>query len=455
MSGPTKRLGILATVGNRAPARTLSDAVKLCDPMLPLRLEDEALHINLDPARGGDQLAPLMRNIRRAGDEATLQFLSGHVGAGKTTELLRMAERLKEVAQPLPLTQGDDADPAPEEPRLTVLVLDGTPIIDIADVDLEDVLVLLWKVVLEQQPRAAMRVLPPLWKDSIVKTFGSIIVGLPEDLAKGLNKVLDVLKIQPPELRKKLRVELSNIADTLVEGLNLALEAVREDASGSVVLLLDNLEKLSERRRESVEHLYLERLGVLKRLNAHVIVTAPSYLAYGSTGGSLMALYGSQVVLLPMIKVRERQERGGGVDAVGVGLMKELLGARVDFARLFADGEAAMERVATASGGCIRHALRIVRAAVNEQDDAPIVSASLDRAIGSLQGDFDRALPEKWVPILKKVDEMNRFPGDCDEVTKREMLRHLFVLEYRNGEPESFYVVHPLVAQCRKFKTLS
>lgn len=455
MSGSSKRPGILASVGNRAPARNLSDAVKLCDPLLPLRPEDDPLHINLDPARGGDQLAPLMRNIRRAGDEATLQFLSGHVGAGKTTELLRMAERLKLVQRPLPLAQADTEEPIPEEPALTVLLLDGTPIIDIADVDLEDVLVLLWKVVLEQQPTAALRVLPTLWKDSLVKTFGSIIVGLPEDLATGLNKVLDVLKIQPPELRRKLRVELSNIADTLVEGLNLALEAVRQDASGAVVLLIDNLEKLSERRRETVEHLYLERLGVLKRLNAHVIVTAPSYLAYGSTGGSLMALYGSQVVLLPMIKVRERKDRGGGADATGIGLMKDLLRARVDFAQLFVDGDAAMERIATVSGGCIRHALRIVRAAVNEQDDAPITKASVERAIGSLQGDFDRALPERWVEWLRKVDETNRFPGDCDETAKREMLRHLFVLEYRNGEPESFYVVHPLVAQCRKFKTAS
>lgn len=455
MSDTTKRPGILTAVGNRAPARNLSDAVKLCDPMLPLRPEDERLHINLDPARGGDQLAPLMRNIRRAGDEATLQFLSGHVGAGKTTELLRMVERLKLVERPLPLTQDENAASAPEEPALTVLLLDGTPIIDIADVDLEDVLVLLWKVVLEQQPKAAMRVLPPLWKDSLVKTFGSIIVGLPEDLATGLSKVLDVLKIQPPELRKKLRVELSNIANTLVEGLNKALEAIREDASGSVVLLLDNLEKLSERRREHVEHLYLERLGVLKALNAHVIVTAPSYLAYGSTGGSLMALYGSQVVLLPMIKVQERKDKGGGPDSTGIGLMKDLLNARVDFDALFADGQRAAERIATLSGGCIRHALRIVRAAVNEQDDAPITSASVERAIGSLQGDFDRALPEKWVPWLRKVGETNRFPADCDETSKREMLRHLFVLEYRNGEPESFYVVHPLVAQCRKFKTLS
>lgn len=76
------------------PADNLADAVRLCDPFSPLDpREDEVLHEDLSAIRGGDRLGKIVRNIRRAGGTPTLHFLSGHLGSGKTTELLRMNNR--------------------------------------------------------------------------------------------------------------------------------------------------------------------------------------------------------------------------------------------------------------------------------------------------------------------------------------------------------------------------
>ena len=111
--------------------------------------------------------------------------------------------------------------------------------------------------------------------------------------------------------------------------------------------------------------------------------------------------------------------------------------------------------IARRSGGCIRHALRLVVGAANECDAPPVTRAALDRATAVLQADFERALPEKWVPILKQIQHNNRFPESIDEGEKREMLRHLIVLEYQNGDPEAWVAVHPLVEQCRKFLATS
>ena len=62
------------------------------------------------------------------------------------------------------------------------------------------------------------------------------------------------------------------------------------------------------------------------------------------------------------------------------------------------------------------------------------------------------ALIAKTPPMLKKIAENNRFPDDCEEETKRNLLLHLCVLEYQNGKPDPWYAVHPLVERCRKYR---
>lgn len=38
------------------------------------------------------------------------------------------------------------------------------------------------------------------------------------------------------------------------------------------------------------------------------------------------------------------------------------------------------------------------------------------------QADFERALPEGYVPILRQIAETNRFPDQCDVGAKRDLL---------------------------------
>ncbi|MDO9016294.1 MAG: hypothetical protein Q8S73_10170 [Deltaproteobacteria bacterium] len=432
------------------PATTLDDAVKLCNPAVALDPEaDAGLHVNLDVLRGGDRMATLIRAIRRQGSTSSLQFLTGHIGSGKTTELLRMGNRLSKL---------------PFDHRPTVLVLDATPLVEISDVDLEDILVALWKLVADRSTPAAAAVLAEIWKkelrDAIVSQatgasglLRSVVDKLPSVATEGLSKLLDVLKLQPPEQRKALRMLLSNLTDTLVHGLNRALEVVREAAAGPVVLLIDNLEKLSSRQREAVEHLYLERLRALSRLDAHLVITAPSFLVYSSGGAGLLGQYATEVVVLPMVRVRGTAEGGHARDDQGIDLLVRVLTQRVDFARLFDGGVETAEAIVLATGGCIRHALAVVASAINQQDDAPIARTSVDRALGQFEAGLMRALDDEWLPALRKVHETNRFPSDCKADARREMLRNLFVLEYQRGQSEeTFFEVHPLVVRSRRFR---
>lgn len=431
------------------PATTLDDAVKVCDPSLPLDPEaDEALRVDLDAIRGGDRLATWVRDIRRKGSSASMDFLTGHVGAGKTTELLRMRRRLGQL---------------PQDHRPTVLTLDATPLVDVSDVDLEDVLVALWRLVLDLDKLAASKVLTELWKselrDAIVAQgtgasalLRGVVDRLPSVATDGLTRLLDVLKLQPPEQRKELRGLLGNLTDTLLRGLNKALEALRQEVAGPVVLLIDNLEKLNIQQRERVEHLYVERFRALSRLEAHLVITAPSFLVYSSSGASLFGQYGSEVLSLPMIRIHRPEGPADAIDPEGLALMTRILTQRVDFAKLFVDGHGAAEALALASGGCIRHALSMVVSAINQQDDPPITRISVERAVAIFQSGFLKALDDGWIPVLKEVHASKRFPTTCAASMRQEMLRHLFVLEYQLDLSDTWFDVHPLVVRSRRFR---
>lgn len=426
-------------INGAPPARTLDNAVRLCDPFTPLDpTVDTALRADLDAIRGGDRLAKIVRNIRRSGGTPTLHFLTGHLGSGKTTELLRMRQRL--------------IHPEGAQPGNTVLFLDADAMLDRHDIDLEDIVVALWGVVFREKPSAAAKVLAPVWEKQVRGALADFVVNLPDKVPDAVGAVLGQLRLPGLDQRQKVRVAVGSVLTALIGGLNQALAQIKEDEAGSVVLLIDNLEKLSQGQRAGVERLYLERMGALKELEAHLVITVPLYLCYAASGASLIGLYGGEVVVLPMVKVRRRVSHGGGDDAEGLAAMADVLRRRVDFDALFADGAEAAHTVARFSGGCIRHALRMMQGAVNEHDAPPVVRASIERAAASIQADFERALPEAWVPILRGVAKDNRFPDVCAEEAKRELLRHLFVLEYQNGEPDPWYAVHPLVERCRKYR---
>jgi len=424
------------------PAQNLDDAVRLCDPYTPLDpREDASLFADLSAIRGGDRLAKIVRNIRRSGGIPTLHFVSGHLGSGKTTELLRMKENLETARG--------------SQPAATTLFLDAEAMLSRTDVDLEDILIALWKLIYDLQVDAAAKVLTPLWKDHVRGALGALAANLPSEVSDALGKVLGDVRLPGSEQRKALRAALGAATPVLIDGLNRAFAALRpagHDAADPLVVLIDNLEKLSQAQHESVERLYRHRMGALKNLEVHLVITVPLYLCYAPAGAGLSGLYSGEIVVLPMIEVRRRTEDGGGDNPKGIAALSGLLKQRVRFDLLFEEGDAAAERIARLSGGCIRHALHILRGAINEHDVPPVTGASVDRSAATLQADFERALPETYVPILRGIAETNQFPDECDEKVKRDLLLNLFVLEYQNGGPDPWHAVHPLVERCRKYR---
>ena len=199
-----------------------------------------------------------------------------------------------------------------------------------------------------------------------------------------------------------------------------------------------------------MEHLYLQRMGALRELNCHLVVTVPLYLVFSEAGASLTGLYGGSTVFLPMVKVAMRG--APEQDGPGVALMAHLLGRRVDFQLLFDSGEDAARQIARLSGGSTRHALQLVLGALGLHEEPKVSDQSVELAAMEIQGTFDRALDGKWIPILRQIEALGELPAECDPEIRRALLRHAFVFEYQNGDPQPWYGVHPLVRRLPRYQ---
>lgn len=79
-----------------APAQSLRDITQSCDVDAPLASDDPRWQ-DFSPARGDQAVEALQRELewRRRGSFVHAAFVS-HRGAGKSTEILRLTDRLKD-----------------------------------------------------------------------------------------------------------------------------------------------------------------------------------------------------------------------------------------------------------------------------------------------------------------------------------------------------------------------
>ena len=135
----------------------------------------------------------------------------------------------------------------------------------------------------------------------------------------------------------------------------------------------------------------------------------------------------------------------------GIDKVVEMLTRRLDFDALFDGGRGAAEQIARWSGGVLRDALFLAHQAVLTVDVPKVTDAGLERTFDDFVVARSRMLSETWGAHFRSIAANNRFPESCDGTTRFEMLRGAHVLEYRNGDPEPYYVVHPAVERCALF----
>src|SRR5919199_5997570 len=114
-----------------------------CNPSKTLNLrnaEDRKYYIDFSSVRGGEIIQELERTITLfSPDEPTCQLFTGHIGCGKSTELLRLKDQL-------------------EQQGFHVVYFESSQDLVMADVDVTDVLLAIARKVSESLEKAKVKV---------------------------------------------------------------------------------------------------------------------------------------------------------------------------------------------------------------------------------------------------------------------------------------------------------
>jgi hypothetical protein len=245
--------------------------------------EDKKLYIDFSSVRGGKIIEELKDNITFfSPDDPTCVLFTGHIGCGKSTELLRLKTEL-------------------EQEGFHVVYFESREDLEMADVDIGDVMLAiarrvsqgLDKIVLEEPSRlkellqGAVKVLNSDVTGMKLKLPGVGDVGITSDKDKfslylGIGEITTRAK-SDATLREKLNQYLGPQKTKLLEAINKellepAIASLKQQGKKGLVVIVDNLDRIDNRQkawgRPQQEYLFVDQGEYLTKLHCHLVYTS-------------------------------------------------------------------------------------------------------------------------------------------------------------------------------------
>jgi hypothetical protein len=188
-----------------------------CNPSKTLDMgnaEDQRYYIDFSSVRGGEIIEELGRTITLfSPDEPTCQLFTGHIGCGKSTELLRLKDQLKR--------QG-----------FHVVYFESSQDLDLADVDISDILLAIARQVSESLEAIQIKLTPGYFTNLFteVKDFlqTPVDLSLGAELSFGIGKITAQTK-DSPKLRGQLRQYLEPRTNGILDAINELIERATKE----------------------------------------------------------------------------------------------------------------------------------------------------------------------------------------------------------------------------------
>ncbi|MBW4582178.1 MAG: ATP-binding protein [Tildeniella nuda ZEHNDER 1965/U140] len=434
-----------------ANSAVLDDIFNALEPYKPLEASDPA-YVDCDAVRGdGDILDDLGNRIRKS-RQTTYQLYSGHRGAGKSTELLRLKGSLETEGCFVVYFSAIEED------------------VNSGDIEYTDILLACTSHLLTELKRTANTKplqdwLKERWEDlkDLAQTKVSL-EGLDAEVAVNQFAKLTANLRTEPTLRSRIREKINPHTPTLIKALNEFIQDAKTklpEGKTKLVLIVDNLDRIApiydERSgRSNHEEIFIDRSEQLKALDCHIIYTIPFAILFSKWANDLNQNYNDSKIL-PMIMVRSPD---GEIHAPGVATIKQILAQRIqpfaadlDLETEIFESAAALERLCLMSGGHVRGLLRLAQEAVNRTETLPISAKAVQRAITEERDSYRRAVEEHQWDLLAAVSRDKQIQHD---MAHRSLLFNLCLLEYsyldEHGEKLTWYDVHPLIENIPQFK---
>ena len=425
-----------------------------CNPSRPLMLEnldDRSYYIDFASVRGGKIIEALLRTITRISPNTpTCQLFTGHLGCGKSTELLRLKAEL-------------------EAQNFHVVYFESTHVLEMVDIDITDVLLAIAGLVSKSMEAIKLRVQPTYF----TKLFSEVVdflqtpieLGVEAELSVGIGKITAKTK-ESPHLRRRLRDYLEPRTENILQSINTELLdranlELKAKGKKGLVVIVDNLDRVAIRPlpsgRSLPEYLFIDRGDQLRKLNCHIVYTIPLALTFSNDSAQLQHRLGGGLApkILPMIPVRQRS---GEINIEGLELMRQMVLARAFpnsspperlnlITQLF-DNSDSLDRLCLISGGHVRDLLGLLFDCLREQD--PPFDRNCVELVVRRQRDYRaNAIDMNESELIFQVIQEQRVKGDIEYDL---LLRSLFVFEYRDHQGV-WFAINPVLAETEKFKS--
>jgi hypothetical protein len=425
-----------------------------CNPSRPLMIEnldDRSYYIDFASVRGGKIIEALLRTITRISPNTpTCQLFTGHLGCGKSTELLRLKAEL-------------------EAQNFHVVYFESTHVLEMVDIDITDILLAIAGLVSKSMEAIKLRVQPTYF----TKLFSEVVdflqtpieLGVEAELSVGIGKITAKTK-ESPHLRRRLRDYLEPRTENILQSINTELLdqtnlELKARGKKGLVVIVDNLDRVAIRPlpsgRSLPEYLFIDRGDQLRKLNCHIVYTIPLALTFSNDSAQLQHRLGGGLApkILPMIPVRQRS---GEINIEGLELMRQMVLARAFpnsspperlnlITQLF-DNSDSLDRLCLISGGHVRDLLGLLFDCLREQD--PPFDRNCVELVIRRQRDYRaNAIDMNESELIFQVIQEQRVKGDIEYDL---LLRSLFVFEYRDHQGV-WFAINPVLAETEKFKS--
>ncbi len=426
---------------------------RACNPSKPLivgDVEDRQYYIDFSSVRGSKIIESLKRTITvMSPNEPTCQLFTGHIGCGKSTELLKLKSEL-------------------EQQGFHVVYFESSQDLDMADVDITDILLSVARQVSESLEAIRIRLKPSYFANLFTEVVDflqtPIEIETQAELSVGIGKITAKTK-DSPKLRRRLREYLEPRTAGILDSINKELleratiELKRRGQVGLVVIV-DNLDRVDIRPlpsgRTQPEYLFIDRGEQLRKLNCHVVYTIPLSLIFSNDGETLINRLGGGIPpkVLPMVPIRRRD---GEEFQEGMDLLRKMVLARAFpnetiakqielITEVFEDAET-LDRLCRVSGGHVRNLLGLLFDCLR-QEDPPISRECLEHVIRERRDTLTSAIDDDEWELLFQVVRQQTVKGDIEYQT---LLRSMFVFEYRDREGR-WFAINPALEEAKKFQ---
>jgi len=427
---------------------------RACNPSKPLSMgevEDRQYYVDFSAVRGNKIIESLKRTITLISpDEPTCQLFTGHIGCGKSTELLRLKSEL-------------------EQEGFHVVYFESSQDLDMADVDITDILLSVAGQVSESLEAIKIKLKPGYFANLFTEIVDflqtPIEIETEAELSIGIGKITAKTK-ESPKLRRRLREYLEPRTAGILESINQELlgrattELKRRGKAGLVVIV-DNLDRVDIRPlpsgRSQPEYLFIDRGEQLRKLNCHVVYTIPLALIFSNDGETLKNRLGGGLTpkILPMVPVRFRD---GKECPEGMALLRQLVLVRVfpqedvtqqpELITKVFDHPETLDRLCRISGGHLRNLLGLLVDCFR-QENPPISRECLESVIRERRDYLTSCITDDEWELLFAVVQQQSVRGDLEY---QILLRSMWVFEYRDRDG-CWYGLNPALEEAKKFQS--